>query len=120
MRFADNDRIVLIVNDHVPPADVPSEAHGRLVNERTPIEWFIDRDRVPRGRESWIVDDPNRGFPKPEDPVNAIRRIVQMSVSTVRMVAGLPQPLSEPNRIGGRTRTGESPASTSIPRLSAT
>ncbi len=105
MRFADDDKTVLIVNDHVRLAGVPSEAHGYVVNGRTPIEWFIDRYRVTRDRESGIVNDPNRWFPKPEDLVNAIRRIVHVSVETVRIVAGLPQPFSEPNNNGGRTRT---------------
>jgi predicted helicase len=103
MRFADDDRTVLIVNDHVRLAGVPPEAHRYAVNGRTPIEWFIDRYRLTRDRESSIVNDPNGWFSKPEDLVAAIRRIVHVSVETVRIVGGLPQPFSEPYSDHGRT-----------------
>ena len=91
MRFADDDKAVLIVNDHVRLAGIPSEAHGYVVNGRTPIEWFIDRYRVTRDRESGIANDPNGWFSKPEDLITAIQQIVHMSVETVRIVDGLPE-----------------------------
>ena len=94
MRFADDDRTVLIVSDHVRLAGIPVEAHGYVVNGRTPIAWFIDRYRVTRDRRSGIVNDPNGWFSKPEDLITAIRRIVHLSVETVRIVAGLPQAFS--------------------------
>ena len=105
MCFADDDPTVLIVNDHVRLAGIPPEAHGYVVNGRTPIEWFIDRYRVTRDRESGIVNDPNGWFSKPEDLIAAIRRIIHVSVETVRIVGGLPQPFSEPSSDEGRTRT---------------
>ena len=80
-----------------------------VVNGRTPLEWFIDRYRVTRDRESGIVDDPNGWFSKPDDLVTAIRRIVHVSVETVRIVAGLPQPFAEPSssqRGGALARSG--------------
>ena len=95
MRFADNDRTVLIVNDHIRLAGIPDEAHGYMVNGRTPLEWFIDRYRVTRDRESGIVNDPNGWFAKPEDLIAAIRRIVHVSVETVRIVASLPGPFAD-------------------------
>ena len=105
MRFADDDKTVLIVNDRVRLAGIPAEAHGYVVNGRTPVEWFIDRYRITRDRESGIVNDPNGWFPKPEDLIAAIRRIVHVSVETVRIVGGLPQPFSErfSDQGGGRT-----------------
>ena len=105
MRFADDDRTVLMVNDHVRLAGIPREAHDYMVNGRTPMEWFIDRYRLTRDRDRGIVNDPNRWFPKPEDLIAAIRRIVHVSVETVRIVASLPQPFSEPFDDHGRNRT---------------
>ncbi len=83
---------------------LPPEVLYYVVNGRPPIEWFIDRYRVPRDRESGIVNDPNGWFPKLDDFVAAIRRIVHVSVETVRIVAGLPEPFAEPDndRRGGR------------------
>ena len=94
MRLAD-DRTVLIVNDHIRLAGIPDEAHGYMVNGRTPLEWFIDRYHVTRDRESGIVNDPNGWFSKPEDLIAAIRRIVHVSVETVRIVASLPGPFAD-------------------------
>ena len=95
MRFADDGRTVLIVNEHARLANLPPEAHAYVVNGRTPLEWFIDRYRVTRDRESGLLNDPNAWFSKPEDLVAAIRRIVHVSVETVRIVAGLPEPFPE-------------------------
>ena len=96
MRFADKGKTVLVVNDHVRVSGIPSEAHQYVVNGRTPLEWFIDRYRIKKDRESGIVNDPNDWFEDPTDLVAAIRRIVYVSVETVRIVASLPDPL-EPN-----------------------
>lgn len=96
MRFADEARTVLVVNDHVRISGIPPEAHQYVVNGRTPLEWFIDRYRIKQDRESGIVNDPNDWFEDPKDLVAAIRRIVHVSVETVRIVACLPDPL-EPN-----------------------
>ena len=95
MRFADDDRTVLIVNDNVRVAGIPPQAHGYIVNGRTPLDWLIDRYRVKRDRDSGIVNDPNGWFAKPEDLIAAIRRIVHVSVETARIVASLPGPFAD-------------------------
>ena len=92
MRFADGDRSVLIVNEHIRLAGIPAEAHEYQVNGRTPLEWFIDRYRVTRDKDSGIVNDPNAWFDDPEDLIAAIRRIVYVSVETAYIVKGLPEP----------------------------
>ena len=95
MRFAEGDKTVLIVNEHVRLAGIPPQAHAYVLNGRTPLEWFIDRYRVTRDRYSGIVNDPNSWFSTPEDLISAIRRVVHVSVETVRIVAGLPDPFAE-------------------------
>ena len=46
---------------------------------------------VTQDKESRIVNDPNGRFNDPQDLITAIRRIVHVSVETVRIVAGLPE-----------------------------
>ena len=92
MRFADEDRTVLVVNDHVRVTGIPAEAHQYQVNGRTPLEWFIDRYRVKQDSQSGIVNDPNGWFEDPRDLITAIRRIVHVSITTLRIVEGLPEP----------------------------
>ncbi|MCY3930400.1 MAG: hypothetical protein OXH70_01655 [Acidobacteria bacterium] len=43
-----------------------------------------------RDKRSGIVNDPNGWFEEPRDLIAAIRRIVHVSVGTVRIVEGLP------------------------------
>ena len=92
MRFAGDERSVLIVNDHIRLAGIPPEAHRYEVNGRTPLEWFIDRYRIVQDKQSGIVNDPNAWFDDPRDLIAAFRRIVHVSVETARIVRGLPAP----------------------------
>ncbi len=80
----------LRVNEHVRLVGIPAKAHRYEVNGRTPLGWFIDRYKVTRDRRSGIVNDPNGWFEEPRDLIAAIRRIVHVSVETVRIVEGLP------------------------------
>ena len=97
MRFDDEERSVLVVNDHVRVAGIPPEAHVYQVNGRTPLAWLIDRYRVTTDRRSGIVNDPNEWFDDPRDLLATIRRIVHLSVRTVQIVDGLPDPFGKSN-----------------------
>ena len=94
MRF-DDDRIVLRVNEHVSLRGIPPEAHGYVVNGRTPLEWLIDRYRIVHDKESGIVNDPNGWFDDPRELVAAIQRVVYVSVETVHIVAAFPELLAD-------------------------
>ena len=85
----------LVVNEHVRLTGIPPEAHEYEVNGRTPLGWFIDRYHVTTDKWSGIVNDPNGWFDDPRDLVAAIRRIVHVSVETVRIVNGLPSPFGD-------------------------
>ena len=98
MRFAADERSVLIVNDHIRLAGIPPEAHRYEVNGRTPLEWFIDRYRIVQDKQSGIVNDPNAWFDDPRDLIAAFRRIVYISVETARIVVMLPDMLAEADR----------------------
>ena len=104
MRFADDERTSLIVNDRIRLSGIPAEAHGYQVNGRTPLEWFIDRYRIVQDKESGIVNDSNRWFDDPRDLIAAFRRIVHISVETVAIVARLPCPFSAPEERPGGER----------------
>ncbi len=93
MKWADKERTALAVNSHVKICGIPSEAHRYEVNGRTPLEWFVDRYHVKKDRRSGIVNDPNGWFTEARDLIAAFRRIVHLSVETVRIVERLPDPL---------------------------
>ena len=91
MKWGNEDRSVLLINDHIRLEGIPAEAHQYQVNGRTPLEWFIDRYRITKDKRSGIVNDPNGWFDDPADLITAFRRIVHVSVETVRIVAALPE-----------------------------
>ena len=102
MRFADDEKTVLAVNEHVSLRGIPDLAHTYQVNGRTPLEWFIDRYRITQDQKSGIVNDPNGWFDDPRDLIAAIRRIVHVSMEIARIVTGLPEPMRADFPAGGR------------------
>ena len=95
MRFATPAKTTLTINEHLRLSGIPQAAHQYMVNGRTPLEWFIDRYRIKRDKESGIVNDPNGWFENPRDLVTAIKRIVHVSVESARIIEGLPSQLSD-------------------------
>ena len=95
MRFADDEKTTLRINEHVSLSGIPAEAHRYVVNGRTPLEWYIDRYRIKKNKESGIVNDPNGWFEDPRDLVAAIERIVHVSVESTRIIEGLPREVTE-------------------------
>ena len=95
MRFATPAKTTLIINEHLRLTGIPEAAHRYVVNGRTPLEWFIDRYRIKRDKESGILNDPNGWFEDPRDLVTAIERIVHVSVESTRIIEGLPSQLTD-------------------------
>ena len=95
MRFATPAKTTLTINEHVRLTGIPEMAHRYMVNGRTPLEWFIDRYRIKRDKESGILNDPNGWFENPRDLVTAIARIVYVSVESTRIIEGLPSQLTD-------------------------
>ena len=91
MRFKDTERSILAVNDFISLSNIPPEAHQYEVNGRTPIGWFIDRYFIKTDSKSGKTNDPNGWFDEPPNLITAFRRIVYLSVETVRIVNGLPE-----------------------------
>ena len=95
MRFATPAKTTLIINEHLRLSGIPQAAHRYVVNGRTPLEWFIDRYRIKRDKESGILNDPNGWFEDPRDLVVAIERIVHVSVESTRIIEGLPSQIAD-------------------------
>ena len=95
MRFADkNTKDTLIINEHVQLEGIPKEAHGYVVNGRTPLEWFINRYKITLPeKNNGILNDPNGWFENPRDLITAIERIVYVSVESTKIIESLPSEL---------------------------
>ena len=90
MKFVDAQKRTLAINDNVRITSIPEDSWGYVVNGRTPIEWFIDRYYIKTDKDSGIVNDPNGWFADPRDLVNAIKRIIHVSVQSTRIIDNLP------------------------------
>ena len=83
---------MLVVNPSLTLAGIPKEAHEYVVNGRTPLEWLIERYQVSTHAESGIKNDPNKWGEEhdySEYIVELVKRIVRLSVETVRLVGEL-------------------------------
>ncbi len=92
------DRSILMINERCRLVGIPAEAHDYTVSGRSPLHWAIESLRVKHDKASGIVDDPNGWHAWADEPFNLIRhlrRLVAVSVETVRTVASLPPSLPE-------------------------
>ena len=83
MRFAD-DETTLIINEHVRLTGIPAEAHRYVVNGRTPLDWFRDRYKIKRDKDSGILNDPNGWFRASTGPgyYNRANRLCECGVNS--------------------------------------
>ena len=89
---------MLVVNENLTLAGIPAEAHQYVVNGRTPLEWLIDRYQIRTDSDSGIVNDPNKWGEEHDYPkyiVELVKRIVRLSVETVRLVGELKEKTKE-------------------------
>jgi len=84
------DKTQLKVNDSLSLAGIPPEVFEYRLGNRSALDWVIDQYRIKTDKRSGITSDPNR----PDDPeyiVRLVGQVVEVSLETVRIVAGLPE-----------------------------
>ncbi|MFW8564862.1 DEAD/DEAH box helicase [Orrella sp. 11846] len=95
MRFAgsarDPDRSIIQVNSHLRLEGIPEEAHRYIVNGKSALEWILERYQYTKDRDTGIINDPNEWSDDPRYIVDLIKRIVTVSVETVKIIDGLPK-----------------------------
>ncbi len=87
------DKTAIIYNAHLTLKGIPPEALEYVVNGKPAIECLMDQYEVKPDADSGIVNDPNAWCEEHNDPryiVNLVKRIVRVSVETVRIVKELP------------------------------
>jgi predicted helicase len=114
MRFgkkgSDVDKSVIIYNENLQLHGIPDESYRYVVNGKSAIEWVMERYQVTTDKDSGITNDPNKWCAEQGNPryiVDLLKRVVRVSVETVRLVASLPkldfeQSLADasPSRVG--------------------
>ena len=92
MRFpSKEDKGTILFNDSVKIENIPMAAYDYVVNGKSAVEWVMERYAVTKNADSGIVNDPNLWSDNPRYILELVSRVIQMSVDTQKIVAGLPK-----------------------------
>ena len=98
MRFASRgngkDKSSIVYNDQIMLYGIPMDAYEYVVNGKPAIEWIMKRYQVSTHKESGIINDPNLWCDEQNDPryiIDLIKRIVTLSIETMKIVKSLPE-----------------------------
>lgn len=83
------DKTALIVNPSLTLAGIPKAAFDYKLGNRSALEWVIDQYQVKTDKRSGITSDPNRYSDDPQYIVKLVGQVVQVSIETMGIVAGL-------------------------------
>jgi predicted helicase len=87
------DKTKIIYNAHLTLSGIPLETYDYIVNGKSAIEWIMERYQVTRDKDSGIVNDPNdwcREHDTPRYIVDLLKRVVRVSIETMKVVKSLP------------------------------
>jgi predicted helicase len=89
-----NNKTEIIYNAHLTLRGIPPEALEYVVNGKPAIEWVMDRYQVTTDKDSGIHNNPNAWADEHGDPryiVDLVKRVVRVSVETVKIIKTLPR-----------------------------
>jgi predicted helicase len=84
------DRSTIIYNTRVTLTNIPEQAYRYQLGARSAIEWIIDRYQVKVDKDSEITNDPNDWSDDPRYIIDLLKRIVTVSLETMKIVDNLP------------------------------
>ena len=84
------DKTIIIYNSKLTLSQIPLEAYEYIVNGKSALEWVMERYKVTKDKDSGIINDPNHWSENPRYIVDLVKRIVRVSLETVRIVKSLP------------------------------
>lgn len=84
------DKSVIRYSSHITLSGMPPEIYDYIVNGKPALEWMMERYPITTDKDSGIRNDPNDWGDSPRYILDLLKRIVRVSVETVRIVKGLP------------------------------
>jgi len=88
------DKSTIIYNNRIKLGGIPLQAYEYIVNGKPAIEWLMERYQISTDKDSQIKNDPNdwcREIGDPEYILNLVKRVVRVSVESVRILNSLPK-----------------------------
>lgn len=87
---ATKDRSRIVFNSHVTLSGIPEEAYRYTLGAKSAIEWIMERYQVKTDKASGIVNDPNDWSDDPRYILDLLKRIVTVSLESVKIIDALP------------------------------
>ncbi|MBO1054384.1 MAG: DEAD/DEAH box helicase [Dolichospermum sp. DET73] len=84
------DKTIIIYNSKLTLSQIPLEAYEYIVNGKSALEWIMERYKVTKDKDSGIINNPNDWSEDPRYIVDLVKRIVKVSLETVKIVNSLP------------------------------
>ena len=87
------DKTTINVNSRLRLSGIPMEAYDYIVNGKSAIDWVMERYQITVDKDSGIRNDPNAWAIESDQPdyiVNLVKRVVRVSMETVKLVKALP------------------------------
>ncbi|PSR23445.1 MAG: damage-inducible protein, partial [Sulfobacillus benefaciens] len=84
------DKTTIVYNAFITLRGIPLEAYDYVVNGKSALEWIMERYQVKTDKDSGILNDPNTWSNDPRYIVDLVKRVVRVSLETLRIVKNLP------------------------------
>ncbi|WP_221931956.1 type ISP restriction/modification enzyme [Paracoccus sp. M683] len=88
------DRSVIHYNANITLIDVPLAAYDYVVNGKPAIDWVMERQAIRQDKDSGIINDANdyanETVGDPRYPFDLLRRVITVSLETIKIVRALP------------------------------
>jgi predicted helicase len=92
-RGGTDDKTSIIYNSYVTVAGIPEDAYRYQINGKSAIEWIMERYQIKTDSKTGIVNDPNYWASEHDNPryiLDLLKRIVTVSIETMKIVDSLP------------------------------
>lgn len=84
------DKSTIIFNSNITLGGIPLEAYEYVVNGKPAIEWIVERYQITKDKDSQIANDPNDWSDDPRYIIDLLKKVVRVSMETMKIVKGLP------------------------------
>jgi len=85
------NKTTIIYNNKITLSGIPLSAYDYKVNGKSAIEWIMERYQVTTDKASGIKNDPNDWSDDPRYIVDLVKRMVRVSLETMKIVDKLPK-----------------------------
>ncbi len=94
MKFAKDGNIVdktaIVYNEQLILQGIPAHAYQYIVNGKSAIEWVMERYQVAVHKDSQIKNDPNEWSEDPNYIIKLLKKVVYVSLESVKIIESLP------------------------------